>query len=115
MASREASVKDVSPLLEELRKPGKSWSAREVCWRPCRPSQKCEGTGIFAKRRFSQGALRGTGEGPHLGKEQLTGQPFTHVSSCGHQPVGEPDPEGSKEPDDLKIMRKCINSRTDSV
>ena len=64
------------------------------------PSQKCGGTGIIAKRRFSQGALRGTGEGPHLGKERLAGQPVTHGSSCGHEPVGEPDPEGSKEPQD---------------
>ena len=50
--------------------------------------------------------VRGTGKGPHLGKEQLTGQPFTHVSSCDHQPVGEPDPEGSKEPHDLKNHEK---------
>ena len=31
------------------------------------------GEGVDAKRRFWQGALRGTGEGPHPGKERLAG------------------------------------------
>ena len=39
---------------------------------------------------------------PHIGEERLAGQPTADGPSCGHEPVGKPDSEGSKEPKNFK-------------
>ena len=50
----------------------------------------------------AQGDVRCHGEAPHIGEERLAGQPTEDGPFCGHEPVGEPNSEGSKEPKNSK-------------